>query len=210
MSKGRLFKSMDDVLKELGTSYTIKGDKVYVPSLQSDYTLVIYDEYKSNVNPNNYETILVQSLDLSPLKNGFTMNMDKLGMQSADFNANYTLTFTYVGTPYQTMDADYDGTYTSIIHYYYNKRFTKNGLLKIKKKEDKLPAIFILNLRTNHIVYVLKDCVFSYPTYQASPNSNAIALYSTSVTYSSYKEILFDNLNTLTRENKGTIDLNLV
>jgi hypothetical protein len=129
------------------------------------------------------------------------MKMDNLGLQTADFRGGNNWNFTYLGIPYEKDQR----TYTSIIHYYYSQRFSQNGLLKLKRTSmtnresfsDRyilsLPACLIINMKTNNIVYVLKDCTFSYPTYTASPSNNSIAFYKTNVAYSSYKEWLFDN-----------------
>lgn len=196
-----LIRDIDDLKKYIKSSYNkMFGDLFSLP-LQSDYTIVIYNnqisydkgKVEAMVNPSAYEPVLVQSLSL-PLDNGYVMSMDKLGLQSADFIAQKKMSFDFIGLPYKKEDYFEKATYTSIIHYYYSQRFTPNGLLKIKTKKNVLPTIFVINLRTNNIVYILNNCVFSYPTYQPNPSSNAIALYKTEVTFSSYREFLCDDI----------------
>lgn len=203
MSSDNLFRSIHD-LKEYLKSYYAKADKehvlnmntFYLPPLQSDYVIAIYngkiDEKTESVNPSNYEPVLIQSLPLSVLENGVTATMGKWGFQYFDVNATKQFSFDYIGMPCEKEN----NTYTSIIHYYYYKRFTADGVLKIKRENEPLPSIFIINTRTNNIIYILKDCTFSYPTFTASPQSNTIALYKTTVSFSSYRESnsLFDNI----------------
>ena len=196
-----IIRNIEDLKEYIKSPYNkMFGDLFSLP-LQSDYTIVIYanqisydkGKTESLVNPSAYEPVLVQSLTL-PIANGFTMSMDKLGLQTADFKADNKMTFDFVGLPYKKEDYFEKATYTSIIHYYYAQRFTQNGLLKVKTKKNILPTIFVINLRTNNIVYVLNNCVFSYPTFQPNPSSNAIALYKTEVTFSSYREFLSDDI----------------
>ena len=103
----------------------ISGNDFYVPYLQSDYALVVFED-SNPTNASAYEPVLVQTLDLSVLRNGFSSQMNIWGLQSANFNASNALTFSYLGMPY-TYDnkADINNgfygegkTYTSIIHYF--------------------------------------------------------------------------------------------
>lgn len=203
----KFFDGITDLEKYLNTAVTdIEGDDAYVPYLQSDYALVIFKD--SNINASDYEPVLIQTLDLSVLRNGFSTSMDTWGLQSVNFNASNALTFSYLGVAYNVTndkDALYNATYTSIIHYYYAKRFVSNGTLKIKLKSDKLPSVMIINTKSNNIVYALYNCVFSYPTFEASPQNNNIAFYKTTVTYSSYKEYLGDNIRQLSISNSGKL-----
>lgn len=190
--KGSLFydiKNLTDDIRQGLKGW--QGSACFAPTLQSDYTIAIIPNFTGQVNSGDYESVLIQSLTL-PF-GGYKMSMDKLGMQSADFEASGTFSFSYVGTPYQSEEIG-GGSYTSIIHYYYGKRFTENGLLKPKTKSLLLPAVLVINLKTNNIVYLFKDCNFSYPKFSVSPQSNSISLYETTVSYSSYKEYLFDDL----------------
>lgn len=202
----KLFRDIKDFADNIRRGIKgVQGSDYFVPTLQSDYTIAIVPNYSKQVNTNSYEPVLVQSLSL-PNGNGFNMTMDKLGMQSADFNASGMMSFTYIGVPYTNQEK----VYTSIIHYYYSQRFTESGLLKIKTKNLLLPTIFVINLKTNNIVYVLKNCTFSYPKFTANPTSNSISMYETSVGYSSYQEYLFDNIDStkgqdiIYRQNKET------
>lgn len=191
--KGSLFRDIKNFADDIKRGMKgLQGNAYFVPTLQSDYTIAIIPNFTGQVNSGNYEPVLIQSLTL-PF-GGYKMNMDKLGMQSADFEAGSTFSFSYVGTPYQSEVAG-DGVYTSIIHYYYGKRFTEKGLLKPKTKSVLLPAVLVINLKTNNIVYLFKDCNFSFPKFTTSPASNNISLYETTVSYSSYKEYLFDNID---------------
>ena len=202
MSQDNLFRNIDD-LKKYIKSFTTKivSDDYLSPSLQSDYTIAIYrnyDDYKNKINPAVYEPVLIHSLTL-PLRNGVSMTMDKLGLQAADFSATNQMSFEFVAVPYShktgaNLTAQ-ETIYTSLVHFYYAQRFTDKGTLKIKREGDTLPTVFVINLKTNNIVYVLKNCVFSYPTFQTSPSSNSIAVYRTEVTFSSYREFLQDNIN---------------
>ena len=189
----------------------IKGDECYVPFLQSDYAIVIFED-SNPTNASAYEPVLIQSLDLSVLRNGFSTSMDIWGLQSVNFNAGNALTFSYLGMPYLipttrkiAANVNNGDVYTSIIHYFYAKRFAQDGTLKIKLKKDKMPSVMIVNTKSNNIVYALYNCAFSYPTFEASPQNNSIALYKTTVTFSSYKEFLGDNLENLFTNDKGSI-----
>lgn len=211
----KFFDGIADLTEYLNTATEgISGDKTFVPYLQSDYTIIVFDDSdpKSQTqNPSNYTPILIQTLDLSPLRNGFTSSMDIWGLQSVNFNATNALTFSYLGVPFtynNTKDVDNgfygeNKTYTSIIHYYYARRFANDGTLKIKLKGDKLPSVMIVNTKSNNIIYALYNCTFSYPTFEASPQNNSIAFYKTTVTYSSYKEYLGDNIKKLFEGNEG-------
>lgn len=201
----KFFEDINDLRKYIKTTtVSIKGNECYVPFLQSDYAIVIFEDSKA-INASDYEPVLIQSLDLSVLRNGFSSSMDIWGLQTVNFSANNALTFTYLGMPYRsnTGDVYYDGNntqgthYTSIIHYFYAKRFTMDGTLRLKRASDKMPAVMIVNTKSNNIIYALYNCTFSYPTFEASPQNNSIALYKTTVTYSSYKEFLGDNLKML-------------
>lgn len=206
----KFFDGIADLTEYLKTATEgISGDKTFVPYLQSDYAIVIFNDSKA-VNSSDYEPVLVQTLDLSVLRNGFTSSMDIWGLQSVNFNASNALTFSYLGVPYLVPttqrianNVNNGDIYTSIIHYYYARRFANDGTLKIKLKGDKLPAVMIVNTKSNNIVYALYNCTFSYPTFEASPQNNSIAFYKTTVTYSSYREFLGDNLEKLSTSNSG-------
>ena len=202
MSQDNLFRNIDD-LKKYIKSFTTKivSDDYLSPSLQSDYTIAIYrnfDDYKNKINPAVYEPVLIHSLSL-PLSNGVSVTMDKLGLQAADFSATNKMSFEFIAVPYSHKTGAHltaqETIYTSLVHFYYAQRFTDKGTLKIKREGDALPTVFVINLKTNNIVYVLKNCVFSYPTFQVSPSSNSIAVYRTEVTFSSYRAFLEDNIN---------------
>ena len=202
MNQDNLFRNIDDLKKYIKSFTTrIVSDDYLSPSLQSDYTIAIYrnfDDYKNKINPAVYEPVLIHSLSL-PLSNGVSMTMDKLGLQAADFSATNKMSFEFIAVPYShktgaNLTAQ-ETTYTSLVHFYYAQRFTDKGTLKIKREGDALPTVFVINLKTNNIVYVLKNCVFSYPKFQTSPSSNSIAVYRTEVTFSSYREFLQDNIN---------------
>lgn len=206
--KGRIFRGIQDLKEYLKTKVDkIKGDECFVPFLQSDYAIVIYKDSNS-VNASDFEPVLIQSLDLSPLRNGFTTQMDMWGLQTVNFNANNALTFTYLGVPYDcstnsSLEEYYRAKYTSIIHYYYARRLANNGTLRIKQAGDEVPSVMIINTKSNNIIYSLYNCVFSCPTFEASPQSNTIVLYKTTVTYSSFKEYLGDDLTKGYEHNKG-------
>lgn len=208
--KGQIFEKFANLKKYLFTQEgALKCNEQYIPSLQSDYAIIIFEDSKA-VNASDYEPVLVQSLDLSPLRNGFSSSMDIWGLQTVNFSANNALTFTYLGMPYEYNNrfdhADYNNaTYTSIIHYYYAKRFTMDGTLRLKRASDKMPAVMIVNAKTFNIIYGLYNCTFSYPTFEASPQNNSLVLYKTTVTYSSYKEFLGDNLKIDGYKNNNTL-----
>lgn len=199
-SKGKLFYNIKDLYDRASGLMGKQGEHMFVPTLQSDYALAIIDHYETQVNVSNYEPVLLETVNLPLDGNGINMDMDDLGFQTAKFKGGNVWNFTFLGLPYEK-----DGkTYTSIIHYYYSKRFSSNGLLKLKRNSvdkkdenryiDSLPACLIINLRTDNIVYVLRDCTFSYPTFTASPSNNAIAFYKTNVAYSYYKEWMYDSI----------------
>ena len=107
-----LIRNISDLKKYLETTWQlIKGDNYHSLPLQSDYTIAIYanqisfegGKIESMVNPSAYEPVLVQSLSL-PFANGFTMTMDKLGLQSADFSATTKMSFDFIGLPYKKED----------------------------------------------------------------------------------------------------------
>jgi hypothetical protein len=205
--KGRIFKGIQDLREYLKTKVTdIKGDECFVPFLQSDYAIVIYKGSKP-INASDFDPVLIQSLDLSPLKNGFSSQMDMWGLQSVNFNANNALTFSYLGVPYtyvaNSLDEYYGAKYTSIIHYYYARRFANNGTLRIKLAGEEMPSVMIINTKSNNIIYSLYNCTFSCPTFEASPQSNTVVLYKTTVTYSSFKEYLGDDLTKGYENNNG-------
>lgn len=209
----KFFDGIADLQDYLRTKVSgISGDAEIIPYLQSDYTIVVFDDSETT-NASDYTPIMVQSLDLSPLRNGFTSSMDIWGLQSVNFSASNALTFSYLGVPFtynnpSDIDNGFYGdgkTYTSIIHYYYARRFANNGTLRIKLKGDKLPSVMIVNTKSNNIVYALYNCTFSYPTFEASPQNNNIAFYKTTVTYSSYKEYLGDNLIAYFEHNNGQL-----
>ena len=196
--QGKLFYNIKDLYDRASGLMGKQGEYMFVPTLQSDYALAIIDHYETQVNVNSYEPVLLESINLPIDGNGISMEMDSLGLQTAKFKGGSVFNFTYLGLPY-TKDGK---TYTSIIHYYYSQRFSSNGLLKLKRKAvsrdvdrymSSLPACLVINMKTNNIVYVLRDCTFSYPTYTASPSNNSIAFYKTNVAYSYYSEWLFDN-----------------
>jgi len=205
----KFFDGIADLRRYIKTFSNIKGNECYVPYLQSDYALIIFEDSKA-INASNYEPVLIQSLDLSVLRNGFSTSMDIWGLQSVNFNASNALTFTFLGMPFshEIGDVFFDGeskvgnVYTSIIHYFYARRFAQDGTLRIKLKKDKMPSIMIVNTKSNNIIYALYNCVFSYPTFEASPQNNNIAFYKTTVTYSSYKEFLGDNMTRLFTHNQ--------
>lgn len=201
--QGKLFYNIKDLYDRTTGLMGKQGDHMFVPTLQSDYALVIIDHYETQVNVNDYEPVLLESITLPLDNSGITMEMDTLGFQTAKFKGGNVWNFTFLGTPYEKDNK----TYSSIIHYYYGQRFSENGLLKLKRNSgsmtsreslngmyiSSLPACLIINMRTNNIVYIMKDCTFSYPTYTASPSNNSIAFYKTNVAYSYYKEYIYDN-----------------
>ena len=222
MSQDHLFRNIDDLKEYLKSDKfqedsllnmlkgSAKCNEYYSLPLQSDYVIAIYNnynDYNEIVSPSNYVPVLIQSLAL-PLSNGITMTMDKFGLQSADFSAQNKLSFEFVGLPYVPKTGSHltaeESVFTSIIRFYYSQRFTQSGVLKVKRKSDLLPAVFVINTRTNNIVYVMKDCVFSYPTFTTSPSSNALATYKTDVTFSSYREFMHDDLS---KHNKSETEL---
>ncbi len=199
--QGKLFYNVKDLYDRATGLMGRTGDYMNVPTLQSDYALAIIDHYETQVNVNSYEPVLLESISLPIDGNGVNMTMNNIGLQTAGFKGGNVWNFTFLGIPYEKDKK----TYTSIIHYYYSQRFSQNGLLKLKRKSmtnresfsgmymSSLPACLIINMKTNNIVYVLKDCTFSYPTYTASPSNNTIAFYKTNVAYSGYQEWVYDS-----------------
>ena len=198
-NQGKLYYNIKDLYDRASGLMGKQGDYMAVPTLQSDYALAIIDHYETQVNVNSYEPVLLETINLPFDNSGINMSMDNLGFQMAGFKGGNVWNFTFLGIPYEKEGK----TYSSIIHYYYGQRFSQNGLLKMKRRavdnrdSDRyiasLPACLVINMKTNNIVYVLRDCTFSYPTFTASPSNNAIAFYKTNVAYSYYNEWLYDN-----------------
>lgn len=167
------------------------GDAAFVPSLQSDYTIVIVPEYKIQTDSTLFQNLIVTNIGTGMLGNGFGRTKDKLGFPTADFSFNKDFDFGYIATPYY--DIKTRKTYTSLVHYYYNQQITAKGTFRIKTNDWNLPALFVVNLHTNKVVYEMYDCMFTYPTYMMSPSNNDIIVYKTNVSFSKYKEFLFDD-----------------
>lgn len=167
------------------------GGAAFVPSLQSDYTIVIIPEYKIQTNSSEFQSIIITGIGSGMFSNGFIRTKDKLGFPTTDFSFNKDFDFSYIGTPYY--DIKTDKTYTSLIHYYYDQQITGNGTFRIKTSDWNLPAIYVVNLHTGKVVYSMYDCMFTYPTYTPNPSNNDIIVYKTNVSFSKYEEFLFDD-----------------
>lgn len=163
----------------------------FIPSLQSDYTIVIVPEYESQTNSSKYQNVILTNINLSMLSNGFRRTQNKMGFQTTDFSFTQGFDFGFIGIPY--FDEKTQKTFTSLIHYYYNQQLTKYGTFRIKTRAWKQPTIYIVNMHSNHIVYKVHNCTFTYPTFSVSPSSNDIIIYKTNVSFGSYEEYLFDD-----------------
>ena len=167
------------------------GNAAFVPSLQSDYTIVIVPEYNTQTNGSEFQTLIVTGIGTGMLGNGFTRTKDKLGFPTTDFSFTKDFDFGFIGTPFY--DAKTRKTFTSLVHYYYNQQLSPNGTFRIKTADWNLPAIYVVNLHTNKVVYAMYDCMFTYPTYVVAPSNNDFVVYKTNVSFSKYDEFLYDD-----------------
>lgn len=165
------------------------GDESVVPTLASDYILKIYPS-KIVSNADDYDVILLQSINFDAIKNGISYKKDVLGYPIAEYNGSNNISFTYFAIPYEY---GLNNMLTSVIHYYYGMQLTEEGTLRLRRRGSyNLPKIEIFNLRTNKVVYELFDCTFTYPSYTPNPSSNDIIFYSTTVSFIEYNEMLND------------------
>lgn len=197
-------------------SYVKKGG-LKIPNLQSDYVIAIapnYADVLDYTNVSNYEGVLITSLELNMLTNGFTMNKSAFGLTSAKMDFSQHFSFSYIGYPYKqrkdlnetkvtSVDSSYIDTlyitknsyteikegYPSLVHYYYNQQLSERGTLRIKTKDWQLPAVYIINMRSQTPIYVMLNCMFSLPTFVANPTSNDLVQYKTTVYFNSYKDL---------------------
>ena len=170
---------------------SLQGKGSFVPTLQSDYTIAIVPGYDSQTNASEFQSLLITRLDSKILTNGFKRAKNKLGFMTADFSFTNSFSFSYIGIPYS--DAATQKTYTSLVHYYYSTQLTNLGTLRLKTEDWKLPAVYIVNLKTSNVVYTMYDCMFTYPAFEMSPSSNDFVIYSTEVTFGQHREYLFDD-----------------
>lgn len=178
---------------------SIQGKGTYVPPLQSDYTIAIVPNYKAQPNSSFYHSVLVTSIDLNMLSNGLNKTKDKFGFLTSDFSFTQHFKFSYIGIPF--LNPYTEKVFTSLIHYYYSTQFSDKGTFRVKTKNWILPAIYVINQKTENVVYTLYDCTFSYPTFSVSPQSNDLIVYNTNVFFNSYKEFLYDDYKHLGKVN---------
>lgn len=169
----------------------LQGDSIAIPTLQSDYTIVIVPNFISQTNAADFQSLLITSIDTKVLNNGFVRSQDEIGFPTVKFSSSNSFSFSYIGIPYR--DEKTKTNFTSLIHYYYNTQIFKRGTLRLKTVDWKLPAIYIINLKTFNVVYTMYNCMFTYPTYNVDPAKNDFVIYSVTTTFNSYQQFLYDD-----------------
>lgn len=195
------FKQVFDVLDAPLRGFK-NGSGIKVPNLQSDYVIGIMPEYRRNPNASDFEGVLVTRLGSEYLNDGFSMEKNNWGLNTANLKFSNNFTFSFIGWVVDETENSIKGdeenkvystsrfsSYPSLIHKYYYKQLTDEGTLRIKTADWSLPAIYIYNLRTQTPIYALVDCRFSCPTFDVNPNSNDIVIYSTTAFYNSFVDL---------------------
>lgn len=174
------YNKLTDILR------TNSNGDLLTPPLTSDYVIFIEGEFE--------DCLLLQNLNFDAINNKFSFRKDEIGFYTASYSGSNDVKFTYFAKPLVGQNV------TSVIHWYYKRQLTSIGTLRIRRENDVLPSVILFNLRTQQIVYKLKNCMFTYPIFSPNPASNDIVYYTTSVTFSDYDEYVNDNAQLLNND----------